>query len=270
MSAKSFDDGLGDAGLGDAGLGDAGLGDAGLGTGEVRLRLVDLDRPHWMRPDALAALSADERARARRFRSSLHRDRFLAGRTYVRLMIGCHLGLDPARLVLGSGEHGKPCLASGDGHRLSFNLAHSENVALLGLTTMGAVGVDLELVRPLGNRAAVQRTVFAEREIAGLDALPASRQLDAFFAAWVCKEAVVKLTGAGMSQDLRAFEVAADPGLPARLTHSRAPSISHETVELWRERTMDGGWAAAAVFRHATGPAPTFRLIDDRGPPDGN
>lgn len=236
----------------------------GLGPGEVRLRLVDLDRPHWMRPGFLAALSADERKRAERFRSSLHRDRFLAGRTYVRLTICRYLGLDPARLVLGSGEHGKPCLASGDEHSPSFNFAHSENVALLGLTTMRAVGVDLELVRPLGNRAAVQRTVFADREIAGIDALPASRQLDAFFAAWVCKEAVVKLTGAGMSQDLRAFEVASDPDRPARFTHSRVPALSHETVELWRERIIDGGWAAAAVFRDGTGPAATFRLVDDR------
>lgn len=244
---------------------DDGLGDATLGTGEVRLRLVDLDRPHWMQPGSLAALSADERQRADRFQSSLHRDRFLAGRTYVRLTIGRHLGLDPAQLVLGTGEHGKPHLETGvHDRRLSFNFAHSENVALLGLTTMRAIGLDLELVRPLGNRAAVQRTVFADREIAELDTLPASRQLDAFFAAWVCKEAVVKLTGAGMSQDLRAFEVAADPGLPARLTHSRAPLISHETVELWRERSVDGGWAAAAVFREGTGRAPRFWLIDDR------
>lgn len=241
---------------------------AHLDADAVVLRLVDLDRPHWMRPGSHAALSVEERERARRFLRPLHRDRFVAGRIYVRLTLGRHLGLDPARVVLGSGEHGKPFLAGDD--RVSFNFAHSENVALLGLTAMRAVGVDLELVRPLGDRAAVQRTVFAAREIAGLDALPASRQLDAFFAAWVCKEAVVKLTGAGLGQDPRAFEVATDPGLPARLTHSRVPAISHETVELWRERIMDGGWAAAAVFRHGTGPAPTFRVIDDRGSSDGN
>lgn len=253
MSAKPVNDGLGDATLPD------------LDTREVRLRLVDLDRPYWMDADSLAALSVHEMERAEQFRSSLHRDRFLAGRIYVRLMMGRHLGLSPARVVLGSGEHGKPLLTRDD--RLSFNFAHAENVALLGLTPMRAVGVDLEFVRPLGNRASVQRTVLADREIAELDVLPASRQLDAFFAMWVCKEAVVKLTGAGLSQDLRAFEVAADPDRPARLTHSRVPEISHETVELWRRPVLDGGWAAAAIFRDGMASAATFRLIDDRDSP---
>ena len=265
-----------------AGPADHGLGGAPLQAGEIQLRLVDLDRPHRTHGDALAALSPDERERARRFRSPLHRDRFVAGRAYVRLTLGRHLGLDPARVMLGSGEHGKPflihdepfvthdnpCLAHHDGP--SFNFAHSENVALLGLTRMRAVGVDLELVRPLADRAAVQRTVFADREIAGLDALPVSRQLDAFFGAWVCKEAVVKLTGAGLAQDLRAFEVEADPDLRPGLTHSRVPAISREAVELWRRPILAGCWAAAAVFRDATGSAATFRLIDDRGQPDGN
>lgn len=247
-----------------------GPGDAALRTGEIRLLLVDLDRAHWLRPLSLASLSVDERERARRFRSPLHRDRFLAGRAYVRLTLGRHLGLDPARVALGSGEHGKPHLAGAHEEALSFNFAHSENLALLGLTRLRAVGVDLELVRPLADRAAVQRTVFADREIAGLDALPPSRQLDAFFGAWVCKEAVVKLTGAGLAQDLRAFEVEADPDLRPGLTHSRVPAISREAVELWRRPILAGCWAAAAVFRDATGSAATFRLIDDRGQPDGN
>ena len=238
-----------------------------LQTGEVRLHLVDLDRPHWTHGTP-ATLSADERERAGRFRSPLHRDRFGAGRAYVRLVLGQHLGLDPARVTLASDGNGKPRLADDKG--LSFNLAHSENVALLGLTTIGAVGVDIEIVRPLADRAAVQRTVFAEREVAELDALPASRQLDAFFAAWVCKEAIVKLTGAGFGQDLRAFEVAADPDRPPRITRSRVPEISPEAVELWRVSLLDGCWAAAAISRDGTRRTATFTLIDDRGSADGN
>lgn len=240
-------------------------GDPALEAREVRLLLVDLDRPHWMHDDLLAMLGADERERARQFRSPLHRDRFVAGRTYVRSVLGRHLGRDPARLALASGEHGKPCLARDDG--LSFNLAHSENLALLGLTRMRAVGVDIELVRPLADRGAVQRTVFAEREIAELDALPTSRQLDAFFAAWVCKEAVVKLTGEGFGQDPRAFEVAADPDRPPRLTHSRVTGISPETVELWRMPILDGCWSAMAVHTTESRPASTVRMVDDRNGP---
>lgn len=249
----------------------AGLGDAtppALGSGEVRLWLVDLDRPQWMGPASLAALSADELARAERLRASMHRHRFLAGRAYLRLMLGRHLGLDPARVALASGAHDKPRLEfAAQSPRLSFNFAHSENVALLGLTMMRAIGVDLELVRPLADRVAVQRTVFAKREIAEIDALPASRRLDAFFATWVCKEAVVKLTGTGLGQDLRAFEVAADPDRSPRLTHSRVTEISHETMELWRVPILGGGWAAAAIYRDGDGLPATFRMIDDRDRP---
>ncbi len=242
-----------------------------LDAGEVRLWLVDLDRPHWLEAGSRAALGADERERAERFRSPLHRNRFLAGRAYLRLTIGRHLGLAPARVVLEPGEYGKPHLASvADDERLSFNFAHSENIALLGLTTRRAIGIDLELVRPLADRAAVQRTIFADREIAELDTLPASRQLDAFFAAWVCKEAIVKLTGVGLSQDLRAFEVVADPDLRPRLTRSHVPATSPDTVELWRAPVLGRGWAAAAIFRDGTCSVPTFRVIDDRGSPDGN
>lgn len=89
----------------------------------------------------------------------------------LRRVLAVYLEEEPAEIQLAEGEHGKPRLAD-PGARLSFNLSHSGEVALVALSGEDEVGVDIELVRP-------------KRE-------------EVFYWRWACHEARVKCLGSGL------------------------------------------------------------------------
>src|ERR1700722_3448000 len=95
-------------------------------------------------------LSSSEMERARSFRFEQHQRRFIACRGLMRMLLGRYLHVEPAVLEFVPGPHGKPFLSGAFADsQLNFNLAHSEDLALLALTPAGITGVDIERIRPL-------------------------------------------------------------------------------------------------------------------------
>ncbi len=79
-------------------------------------------------------LSADELERAERFHFQEHRVRFVAAHGVLRVILGRYIGVPAAALQFGNNPYGKPFLSdefSGSG--LSFNLSHSNELALLAV-----------------------------------------------------------------------------------------------------------------------------------------
>src|SRR5208283_5110646 len=87
-----------------------------------------------------------------------------------------------------------------------FNLSHT--AGLVGVAVAGApavaLGFDLE---PLARRAPLEvaHRCFTESEIAWLDSLPEPARAEGFFRLWTLKEAFIKATGEGLTQDLSHF-----------------------------------------------------------------
>jgi len=176
----------------------------------------------WCRLDDAAAhvptdtLSADELARAKRLRHARDRVHFVAAHAWLRHTVGRYLGIAPQAIAFALGAHGKPTLM-GAAAALQFNLSHGGAFALLALSRAGAVGADVERVRPMDDCAAIAQRHFAPAEWRRWSQLPPTQQLAAFFACWTRKEAYVKALGGGLSVPLDGFEVAFEPG--------RAPAL---------------------------------------------
>jgi len=185
-----------------------------LGPGEAHVWTL----PLALEPHALAKLwnllSSDEQLRASRFRFDLHRNRFIAGRGLLRIVLGAYCGNAPARLLFHYGPNGKPQLPA---QRLHFNLAHSEDVGVLAISEAGPVGVDIEHVRTLPEFDELVSRFFCTHEAEQFSALPEEQQPDAFFNLWTRKEALLKATGEGIGESLNKVEVSFLPGDPARI-----------------------------------------------------
>ncbi|WP_336485732.1 4'-phosphopantetheinyl transferase family protein [Methylobacterium nigriterrae] len=198
-----------------------------------------------------AVLSAQERARADRFQRAEDRARFLASHAALRLILGRALDADPGALAFAAEPSGKPVLA--EGQAVAFNLSHSGDRALVGLSTEARIGVDVEAVRPMPDAARVARSYFAPDEAAALAALSPPALGPAFLAVWTRKEAVVKAIGAGLAMPLDRFSVSLPPG-PARLLRFRD---GPETAAAWTLVHLDPDSAhlgAAAVARASARP----------------
>src|SRR5215210_8816521 len=87
-------------------------------------------------------LSADERARAARFRFSADRKRFVVPRGLLRVILGRYAGVDPAAFVFSYGSSGKPAIEDPPDARLfTFNVSHSAGIALIAVARARAIGV---------------------------------------------------------------------------------------------------------------------------------
>lgn len=190
---------------------------------EVHIHFSRLDREKAELTRLERFLDPDERARANRMLSCLVRDRFIAGRGFLRETLSGYLGGGPEGICLAEGDWGKPCLAEKAGSRaLSFNLSHAADLAVLAVSREREVGVDVErMVEELPFRD-VARIFFSPREQAELFGLPTGEQPAAFLRCWTRKEAYLKGCGKGLMLPSDSFDVSLLPGHPPALLSHRA------------------------------------------------
>jgi 4'-phosphopantetheinyl transferase len=124
----------------------------------------------------------------------------------------------PASLRFNCSANGKPALAGEfAGAGVHINLAHSEDLALVAVTRIGAIGVDVECIRPVREMDELVARFFSARETVLFQKLRLDEKATAFFNLWTRKEALLKATGEGIPRSLSLVEVSFLPGRPARL-----------------------------------------------------
>lgn len=186
-----------------------------LDAGEVHVWALDLAVAPERLPELERLLAPDERARASRFRFARHRRRYMASWAAVRRLLGAYTAGEAESLAFTYGPKGKPELA--DDPDLRFNLSHSEELALVAVSRGGAVGIDIEHLRPLPDADEIAQRFFSRREVDCYLAQPAELRQRAFYSCWTRKEAFVKALGEGLFLSLDRFDVSLAPDQPARI-----------------------------------------------------
>jgi 4'-phosphopantetheinyl transferase len=144
-------------------------------------------------------LSEDEQQRAQRFRFERDRSQYIAARGILRSLLGQYLGVHPAQLQFNYSNKGKPTLSPVHVTQpIQFNVSHSHQKALYGITLNHRVGIDLEYMRPVEVLSLAQR-FFSKQEFTQLTAVSPQQQQQVFFQLWTGKEAYLKATGEGLS-----------------------------------------------------------------------
>jgi 4'-phosphopantetheinyl transferase len=201
------------------------------------------------------ALSGDRAAGGELKRGQL---RFVR-RFYLRLLLGAYLGIPGKAVKINRGKRGKPVLdESVHQQELHFSMAKSEDRLLLGITSTGAVGVDLE---PANRRAHNPRRVagryFSRSEARAFERIGEERLDQAFLRTWACKEAVVKASGEGIANQLCRFTVETDP--------DRDPVVldfQGDDAGLWSLEVVmpDQGFIGAVATRNSGMDIQAFRV----------
>lgn len=213
---------------------------------EIHVRTVRLDSD----PASISAfetlLSNDELARAACFRFDHLRKAFVTAHGALRILLGRYLAIAPAILAFRLGEKGKPSLRDYTG--LRFNLSHSGKLAVFAFAIDCEVGIDIEEIRPVSDLDSVAINSFSPNEAADLLWLPKEQRQVAFFACWTRKEAFLKAIGEGLDVSLDSFQVALQPGTPARMLH--VPNAYGHLCE-WhlQDLLVASGYASALAYR---------------------
>ncbi|WP_232520364.1 4'-phosphopantetheinyl transferase family protein [Ralstonia solanacearum] len=211
-------------------------------------------------PRFLGQLPASERQRAEAFHFERDRVSYAVSHYALRQVLAGHLGLDGFGHAFEIGPRGKPSLprAFADSG-LEFSLSHTHGLALIAVSRLGAVGVDVERVVDTVDVHGLAASVFAEpesRHLAGLDAAAARH---GFFRLWVRKEAYVKARGIGLADGLR------EPVLdPAALDAAGGAQVRHAGGSTWAEWPIavpDG--YCAALYQCLDNAASAVRVVPE-------
>jgi 4'-phosphopantetheinyl transferase len=176
---------------------------------DIQLWNIDINPANHTPGELESLLSDEERERAAKFRFDGHRDRWVAGRAMLRNILADVTQQTPESVAFKYNEHEKPRLHSSSGHEaVHFNLTHSGDLALLAVTTIGPVGIDIEQVKRLPNIDLVVDRFFSAAEKRAFNAVRGDDdRLQAFYACWTCKEAYLKALGCGISKPTDTFDV---------------------------------------------------------------
>jgi 4'-phosphopantetheinyl transferase len=175
----------------------------------------------------IRCLSAAERARAGQLVHPADRLRYEAAHCATRHVLATYTEMAAGELQFAQGTHGKPYLV-GNHHGPHFNLSHSGDWALLGISTTRKIGVDIEALRTIEDLNAMAEQVFTANELAAFTELPLDQQEACFLSIWTRKEACLKALGTGLSLSPQKLEVGVHLQNPVILTSTTSTSNSFD------------------------------------------
>src|SRR4051812_10858410 len=111
-------------------------------------------------------LSPSEHTRIERFADETLRVRYLVGRASLRWVLAHAIGASPRDVEIERGLRGRPRLVGATD--IDFNVSHTADVALIGLSRAGRIGVDVERADRVIQCAGLARRILTDRERAAL------------------------------------------------------------------------------------------------------
>jgi 4'-phosphopantetheinyl transferase len=221
-----------------------------LSEDDAHVWKASLDQPADMVAKFKPLLSQDEYRRAERFHRPSDRHRFIAGRGILRKIISAYLALAPDEVQFTYNEYGKPFISTDQNcGALSFNLSHSNGMALYAVTRGRRVGVDIEYMREDLATLEVAERFFSKDEFEVLKAVSSDHGTKAFFNCWSRKEAYIKAIGMGVSYPLDRFTVSLASNVAPALLKVDADATEAARWKMY-ELDVGKGYAAALIVEN--------------------
>jgi len=194
-----------------------------LPEGEVHLWVAFPDE--WAASSQIVSardiLDDGEIARMERFHFPEHRRLFAVSHLLVRKALSHYSDIPPGAWRFANDENGKPGIDRAAG-ALSFSLAHTEGLAVVGVAGGIDIGVDVERTGRQVDAEGLSRRFFSREEAAILESLPPGRLDEQFPRYWTLKESYIKALGLGLSQPLDSFAFRLTGEIPHRIDFSAA------------------------------------------------
>ena len=162
--------------------------------------------PFHSEEKSVDCLSHEELEHGNKFKFDIHRDKFFFYRTSLRKILSLYLSVNPQEIIFEYGEFGKPRVLNNVAS-IEFNLSHSGNLGIVGITKKLVIGVDVEILNSLDNLNAIVQQYFSKYEWKKFRIFPEQKKFIYFYRLWTCKEAYIKALGAGLSYPLDKFSI---------------------------------------------------------------
>jgi 4'-phosphopantetheinyl transferase len=218
-----------------------------FGVNEVHVWAVDLGSATLQAAQPRQLLSQDEQLRAQHFRIDAPRKQFIATRGALRVLLSKYIERSPAEIAFITSAAGKPRLKANANasQPITFNVAHSADMALVAIAVSAEVGVDVEHLRRIEHVERLAHRYFHADEAEQIAALQSPEQERKFLEYWTAKEAVLKSIGSGITSLLEGMPAMGDATQPTAVRLK--PHITNQFQVIWFQRVSPATDYAAAV-----------------------
>ncbi len=148
----------------------------------------------------LQYLTPEEMLKFSKLKKEGDRLRYLVGKSYLKILLSRYLKCNPMDISFKEGLNKKPML--NESHKINFNLSHSKNWVVFGLCEE-ELGVDIEFIDSNFDFIPIINNWFSTPETHYIENAYSPRH--EFFKLWTRKEALLKATSVGMTQNLNAI-----------------------------------------------------------------
>lgn len=145
-------------------------------------------------------LSSNEKERAARYYQEKDKQRFMVSRIALRFLLAKYSNIKPEKIELEIGLNKKPFLHNAGGIDLCYNISHSGDMILIGLSDSDT-GIDIEKVDDFFSYSGILPQNFSKEEIEFIN--NGKQKAENFYLLWTRKEALLKATSKGIDNDLR-------------------------------------------------------------------
>lgn len=166
--------------------------------GSVHLWIADLRKWRPRAHDLKHLLSADETGRLNRLKIPSKQNDFLCSRGILRIILSNYSKEDPGELQIEYSSAGKPFMQNAE---VQFNISHSKDFLICGVSLSGRVGVDIQEIYSISSIDWIVNHYFSAEEERYLHAIQSEDIYQMhFFAIWTAKEAFLKAVGLGIRE----------------------------------------------------------------------
>lgn len=185
--------------------------DLALRDRDVHIWEVDLNGS--LPTDMIHYLSIEEQERAFKFRFEKDRKRWTVSRVAMRKILSRYLAISAHEIKFDYTSFGKPYVT---GSKIIFNLTHSGDRALLAVSLISEMGIDIEMKKVIDFKRLIPR-FFSEAEANAVVQSDDLQMSGSFYRVWTRKEAFIKAVGGGLSMPLQKFSVSTRMNNPIRI-----------------------------------------------------
>lgn len=157
---------------------------------------------------AYFVMSSERKNKCDALKNDDDKKRCIAADMLIRKALSDKLFMPEKELVFSVSETGKPYLENGDCY---FSISHSGKYVAVAVNKDKRVGIDIEKIKPV--KAGIVRHIFTKNDMDFVFGDDVQRNgfiediavLERFFRVWTYKEAYVKMTGEGITDNVKTF-----------------------------------------------------------------
>ena len=156
-------------------------------------------------------LPVDEVTRAEKFLFLKDQQRFIICHGILRQILSRYIRVQPYHILFDYNQNGKPSvIPKQNPENYRFNLSHSGDMVLVGITQGAEIGVDIEEMKPIDIMDDILLKNGTNGEVKKYHAIPKMKKKEYFYKWFTRKEAYVKATGEGLSKIFQTTDASQD------------------------------------------------------------